>query len=421
MQLLSLFQRNPALLDRVAAVLGAAPMLADHLARYPAALEGLLAPEEAPDPARLLRARLRDARLLEDAIEIDPPRWSGRRISPSRSPRWRGGSTPTRPGGGGRRWPTRRLPRCCRACWPISPRATAGCAAAGMAVVALGKAGGREMMAGSDLDLMLIYDHPEEVTESHGARRLPASQWFVRAVHAFVAALTAPGAEGPLYAVDMRLRPSGNKGPVAVSLAAFQRYHAEDAWTWERMALTRARVVAGPPALRARVQAAIAAALAQAGEPERDPRGRRRDARADAARPAAARAVGREAAARRADRGRVHRPGAATGPRPGAPGVCSQTTRIALRRLRGAGLLAEEDAALLIRADRSGGRSRGCCASPSAGATRRDLAGGLGAQPCCARRGRRAVDLAGAAGPPWTRLAREVRAAFIRHVGEIGT
>ena len=138
-----------------------------------------------------------------------------------------------------------------------------------MVVVALGKAGGREMMAGSDLDLMLIYDHPAEVTESTGARRMAASQYFLRAAHAFVAALTAPGLEGPLFAVDMRLRPSGNKGPVAVSLAGFRRYHAESAWTWERMALTRARVVAGPQALAARVAAAIAAALAQPADPAR--------------------------------------------------------------------------------------------------------------------------------------------------------
>ena len=96
----------------------------------------------------------------------------------------------------------------------------------GMAVVLLGKAGSREMMAGSDLDLMVIYDHPAHVTESTGGRSLPASQWFIRAVHAYVAAATAPDAAGPMFAVDMRLRPSGNKGPVAVSLAAFERYHA---------------------------------------------------------------------------------------------------------------------------------------------------------------------------------------------------
>ena len=60
---------------------------------------------------------------------------------------------------------------CCRRCWRISPRASAGCGAAAMAVVALGKAGGREMMAGSDLDLMFIYDHPPDVTESRAPGR----------------------------------------------------------------------------------------------------------------------------------------------------------------------------------------------------------------------------------------------------------
>ena len=96
---------------------------------------------------------------------------------------------------------------------------------------------------------------------------MPASQWFVRLAQRYVAALTAPGVEGRLYAVDMRLRPSGNKGPVAVSLEAFRRYHEHDAWTWERMALTRARVIAGPAALRERVRHAIATAIA--GRPAR--------------------------------------------------------------------------------------------------------------------------------------------------------
>ena len=130
-----------------------------------------------------------------------------------------------------------------------------------LAVVAMGKAGGREMMAGSDLDLMFVYDHPATTTESRGARALPASQWFIRAVQSCIGALTAPGPEGQMYALDMRLRPSGNKGPIAVSLEAFRRYHEADAWTWERMALTRARVIAGPADLRRRVNEAIEAAI----------------------------------------------------------------------------------------------------------------------------------------------------------------
>ncbi len=134
----------------------------------------------------------------------------------------------------------------------------------GLAVVALGKAGSRAMMAGSDLDLMLIYDHPETGGSPPG--QLAPSQYFARAAQAVIAALTVPTRDGNLYDVDMRLRPSGGKGPVAVSLAAFTRYHREAALTWERLALTRGRVVAGPVALRRLVTAAITDALKQ-GDP----------------------------------------------------------------------------------------------------------------------------------------------------------
>ena len=76
-------------------------------------------------------------------------------------------------------------------------------------------------------------------------------------------------AEGMLYKVDMRLRPSGRQGPVATALAGFRRYQAEEAWTWEHLALTRARVVAGPPRVGARVAAAIAETLARPHDPDK--------------------------------------------------------------------------------------------------------------------------------------------------------
>jgi glutamate-ammonia-ligase adenylyltransferase len=116
--------------------------------------------------------------------------------------------------------------------------------------------------------LMLDYDHAAHAVESDGPRKLPPSTYYIRAAHALVAALTAQGADGALYAVDMRLRPSGNKGPVAVSLAAFRRYHAADAWTWEHMALTRARCVTGPEALQRRVKAAISQAMGVHNDPD---------------------------------------------------------------------------------------------------------------------------------------------------------
>ena len=123
----------------------------------------------------------------------------------------------------------------------------------GFAVVAMGKLGGREMTASSDLDLVFVYDAPAEVEASDGARPLAVSLYFARLAQRLIAALTTATAAGTLYEVDMRLRPTGNKGPVAVSLESFARYHASEAWTWEHMALTRGRVIAGPQGLGARV------------------------------------------------------------------------------------------------------------------------------------------------------------------------
>jgi [glutamine synthetase] adenylyltransferase / [glutamine synthetase]-adenylyl-L-tyrosine phosphorylase len=419
--ILSLFQHNPALLQRVVAVLGAAPSLGDHLARHPAALEGLLSPEEEGDPIRRLRNRLRDARLLEDVIEIT--RRTVREENFSLSVATMEGRIDADAAG---------EHRSAMAGATLAALVTPVLAdfasrfgkvrGGSMAVVAMGKCGGREMMAGSDLDLMLVYDHPAEVSESHGARSLPASQWFVRAAHSYVAAVTAPGVDGPLYAVDMRLRPSGNKGPVAVSLSSFRRYHAEDAWTWERMALTRARVIAGAPRFRARIEAAIAEALAAARDPEK--------VRADAA----------------AMRTRMERELPPDGPwdvklRIGGmvdvefiaqvlqlvhvrrhAEVCSQTTRIALRRLADAALLAEDDAALLIRADRIWRTVQGMLRITVGRTTTEDLPE-VSVRPLLRAvnaAGVQAVDLPALRATLGT-LARDVRAAFIRLVGEIGT
>jgi len=350
-QPMSLFHQNPALLDRIAAVLGAAPMLSEHLARHPSALEGLLTPEDAGDFRRMLRSRLADASRLEDVIEVVRRAVKERdfflsvatlegRLDANASGRQRTALAEA-------------------ALSALVPSVLADFATrfgrvpgGALAVVAMGKAGGREMMAGSDLDLMFIYDHPADVTQSRGARSLPASQWFVRAVQACIAALTTPGPEGQMYALDMRLRPSGNKGPIAVSLESFKYYHEWDAWTWERMALTRARVVAGPPDMRGKVNIAIEAAVQRQQTPEQ---------------------IRANATTMRARMARELRP---LGPwdvklRDGglidiefiaqtlqlvhardAGFRGSQTTRIALQRLTQADVIAKPDAALLIDAER---------------------------------------------------------------------
>ena len=261
--LLSMLTRNPPLLTRIAGVLGASPHLADYLAEVPSALEGLIDPGPGlPDPAATLRHQLLDARTLEDQVGITRRmvRAEDFRLCVAQME----GVVDVDVAG------TLRTALADAALKTLLPAVLSELAVrhgwvrgGAMAVVALGKAGGREMMAGSDLDVMLVYSIPTQAPDSDGARPIPASQWYTRAAHAYVAALTARGPEGPLYDVDMRLRPSGNKGPVAVSLPAFVRYHAESAWTWERMALTRARVVAGSPAIRARVNRAIANAVAR--------------------------------------------------------------------------------------------------------------------------------------------------------------
>ncbi len=137
-----------------------------------------------------------------------------------------------------------------------------------VAVVAMGKLGSGEMAATSDLDLMLIYTAGEEPAASDGKVPLMPGTYYSRLTQRLIGALTAPTTEGALYEVDMRLRPSGKAGPLATSLEAFAAYQAESAWIWEKMALTRARPVAGPAALQQRIATLIEADLRQRRDPD---------------------------------------------------------------------------------------------------------------------------------------------------------
>src|SRR5262245_66419537 len=105
------------------------------------------------------------------------------------------------------------------------------------------------MSATSDLDLIFVYDIPPGLEASDGRQPLPPIQYYTRLSARIVTALTTLTNEGALYEVDMRLRPSGRAGPLANSLEGFETYHAQSAWTWEHMALTRARVIHGPAGL----------------------------------------------------------------------------------------------------------------------------------------------------------------------------
>jgi len=136
-----------------------------------------------------------------------------------------------------------------------------------VALLAFGKMAGREMTYASDLDFILLYDAPD--SESDGERPLAPSHYFTRLTQRLLAAVSAPTAEGVLYEADMRLRPSGNAGPLATSLSGFSAYHRDNAWTWEHLALSRARVVSATGGLAARVEAAIAAVMAQPRDPSK--------------------------------------------------------------------------------------------------------------------------------------------------------
>jgi glutamate-ammonia-ligase adenylyltransferase len=125
------------------------------------------------------------------------------------------------------------------------------------AIIAMGKLGGREMTASSDLDLIVVYDFDPAHPESDGPRALYGAQYFARFTQRLINALTTQTNYGRLYDVDMRLRPSGRSGPVATAIASFRDYQRNEAWTWEHMALTRARVVSASPAFAAQVEQAI--------------------------------------------------------------------------------------------------------------------------------------------------------------------
>ncbi len=136
----------------------------------------------------------------------------------------------------------------------------------GLAILAMGKLGSNEMTATSDLDLIVIYD-PAGQEGSDGNRPLATVQYYARLTQALVTAMSTPTAEGKLYEVDMRLRPSGRSGPVATSVSGFKHYQKDSAWIWEHLALSRACVVAGAPAVVRQVEDIRASVISSKHEP----------------------------------------------------------------------------------------------------------------------------------------------------------
>lgn len=151
-----------------------------------------------------------------------------------------------------------------------------------LVILAFGRTGGGALTHASDLDLVYLFTG-DFAAESDGAKPLGATLYYNRLAQRITAALSVPTAAGPLYPVDTRLRPSGTQGPLVVSVESFARYQREDAWTWEHMALTRARPVFGSPAAREAVSKVIVEVL-EGARPERDLPAEAATMRADMAR-----------------------------------------------------------------------------------------------------------------------------------------
>jgi len=137
-----------------------------------------------------------------------------------------------------------------------------------LAILAFGRMGGAALTHASDLDLIFLFTGDYQA-ESDGEKPLGAVSYYNRLAQRVIGALSAPTAAGPLYEIDVRLRPSGAQGPLVVSLEGFRRYQEQDAWTWEHMALTRARPIFGSEQARGALCDTVVAVLGGA-RPKRD-------------------------------------------------------------------------------------------------------------------------------------------------------
>jgi glutamate-ammonia-ligase adenylyltransferase len=269
----SLLRQNPALIRFVGLMLDVAPRLADILAQNPHFIDPLVDPTffgSVPDGKRLeaaLSSALDEARGYETML--DAIRLLGQEYMFLIGARILTGSITAEHAGEVFARLADVLLRTVHTRAEDDFAETYGRIRGGeSAILALGRLGAREMTASSDLDLIVIYDFDHEHPESDGERSLYGAQYYARLTQRLINALTAATNYGVLYQVDMRLRPSGRSGPVATQIDGFISYQEREAWTWEHMALTRARVVSGPADLALRIEKAIRVVLCRERNPE---------------------------------------------------------------------------------------------------------------------------------------------------------
>ena len=258
-QLFSLFEANPQLVDLLVDIVGTSPALAQYLSRNAEVLDAVIggrffAPWPGSDAlydqacARLETEDDYEAQL--DAIRVWAKEWHFRvGVHHLR--------TLITADEAGQQYSD--LARAAvSALWPVVQRQFAKRhgppPGRGAVILGMGSLGAGALTPQSDLDLIVVYD-PAGVDASDGPRPLASRAYYARLTQAMITALTAQTAHGRLYEVDMRLRPSGNQGPVATSWPSFQSYQRNEAWLWEHLALVRACVIAGAPAFGADVEA----------------------------------------------------------------------------------------------------------------------------------------------------------------------
>jgi [glutamine synthetase] adenylyltransferase / [glutamine synthetase]-adenylyl-L-tyrosine phosphorylase len=261
-RLISLLSQNRDLVALVALILGAAPRLGDMLARQPQIMDGLIDPRffgAIPDQRELsgrLAATLADASSYEEFL--DRLRLFGQESLFLIGTRILSGTVSAQQASVAFADVAEGIVHTVHGLVTDRFAAQHGrIKEQQTAIVAMGRLGSREMTASSDLDLILLYDFDPEHPDSDGPRSLHGAQYFARFTQRLISAFTTRTNYGVLYEIDMRLRPSGRAGPVASHVQSFAEYQDREAWTWEHMALTRARVISGPPDFRVRIEKII--------------------------------------------------------------------------------------------------------------------------------------------------------------------
>jgi len=267
-QIFSLLHSNPSLFTLLARVMGLAPALADTLAKKPELWDMVLEPsfyaplEDETTLAADLEIRLSAARDFQDILDFvrkfvaEQKFRAGVHLLESLAGVEESGAALTRIADVALKTLVPHVSTEFARRHGIFPNG-------GIGVVAMGKYGGRELTHTSDLDIVFLYHAADMTKMSDGTKPLMPSQYFSRLGQNIITAITALTSEGRLYEVDTRLRPSGSQGPLVVTLKTFQDYYAKSAWTWEHMALTRARVILSPSIMLEPLQQSVEEVLTQ--------------------------------------------------------------------------------------------------------------------------------------------------------------